>query len=70
MQVLTMKIAEYANSVDLDEVAQHEPPHLDLNCLPYSLGILNMIFSDLPYFGKFGDVNFVVCFLALKELIL
>ena len=28
-----MKIAEFANSVDLDEVAQHEPPHLDLHCL-------------------------------------
>ena len=27
------KIAEFANSVDLDKVAQHEPPHLDLHCL-------------------------------------
>ena len=25
------------NSVDLDEMAQNEPPHLDLHCLPYSL---------------------------------
>ena len=31
------KIAEFANSVDLDEVAQNEPPHLDLHCLPSSL---------------------------------
>ena len=31
------KIAECANSVDLDEVAQNEPPHLDLHCLPSSL---------------------------------
>ena len=31
------KIAEFANSVDLDEVAHHEPPHLDLHCLPSSL---------------------------------
>ena len=31
------EIAEFANSVDLDEVAQHEPPHLDLHCLPSSL---------------------------------
>ena len=37
------KIAEFANSVDLDEVAQNEPPHLDLHCLPLSLWILNMI---------------------------
>ena len=25
-------IAEFANSVDLDEVAHYEPPHLDLYC--------------------------------------
>ena len=24
------KIAEFANSIDLDEVAHNEPPHLDL----------------------------------------
>ena len=29
-----MKIAEYANSVDPDEVAHNEPPLLDLQCLP------------------------------------
>ena len=28
-----MKIAEFANSVDLDEVALNEPSHLDLHCL-------------------------------------
>ena len=32
-----MKIAEFANSVDLNEVAYYEPPHLDLHCLPSSL---------------------------------
>ena len=31
------KKAEFANSVDLDEVAHNEPPHLDLHCLPSSL---------------------------------
>ena len=31
------KIAEFANSVDLDEVAHNEPPHLDRHCLPSSL---------------------------------
>ena len=31
------KIAQFANSVDLDEVAHNEPPHLDLHCLPSSL---------------------------------
>ena len=37
------KIAELANSIDLDEAAHHEPPHLDLHCLPSSLLILSMI---------------------------
>ena len=31
------KIAEFAHSIDLDEVAHNEPPHLDLHCLPSSL---------------------------------
>ena len=31
------KIAELANSVDLDEVAHNEPPHLDIHCLLPSL---------------------------------
>ena len=31
------KIAEFANSVDLDEVAHNEPPHLDLHYLPLSM---------------------------------
>ena len=31
------KLAEFANSVDLNEVAHNEPLHLDLHCLPCSL---------------------------------
>ena len=31
------KMAKFANSVGLDEVAQDEPPHQDLHCLPSSL---------------------------------
>ena len=30
-------VVVFANSFDLDEVAHHEPPHLDLYCLPSSL---------------------------------
>ena len=37
LHVLETKIAEFANSVDLDEVAHDEPPHQDLHCLPSSL---------------------------------
>ena len=29
-----MKIDKFSNNVNLDEVAQNEPPHLDLHCLP------------------------------------
>ena len=38
-----MKIAGFAIDVYLDEVAHHEPPHLDLHCLRFSLLILNII---------------------------
>ena len=37
LEVLETKIAEFANSEDLDEVAHKEPPHLDLHCLLSSL---------------------------------
>ena len=33
---LAEKIAEFTNSVDLDEVAPNEPPHLDLHCVSFS----------------------------------
>ena len=36
------KIAEFANSVDLDEVAHNEPPHLDLQFALYSLNSQNV----------------------------
>ena len=45
-----MKIAEFANRVDLDEVAHDELPHLDLSCLPSYLRILNMIQLGLNIF--------------------
>ena len=31
------KIVEFADSIDLDEMAHHESPHLDLRWLPSSL---------------------------------
>ena len=33
LQVPETKIAEFANSIDLDEVAHNELPHSDLHCL-------------------------------------
>ena len=43
-------MAELANSRDLAEVAQDEPPHLDLHCLPSIVCILNMIKLGLDIF--------------------
>ena len=34
LQVPETKKAEFTNSVDFDEVAHDEPPHLDLHCVP------------------------------------
>ena len=57
------KIAEFANSVHLNEVA-----HQDLHCLPSSLWILNMLYLGFNIFWKFADENFVVCFSVVKDL--
>ena len=43
LSVAETKIAEFSNSVDLDEVAHNEPPHLDLHCLLSCLWILSKI---------------------------
>ena len=32
-----MKLAEFANSIDLDKVAYNKLPHLDLHSLPSNL---------------------------------
>ena len=37
LQLPETKIAEFANSVDLDEVAHNEPPHLVIHFLPSCL---------------------------------
>ena len=36
-------VVEFANSLDPDEAAHYELPHLDLLCLPYSLKFVSMI---------------------------
>ena len=38
LQLPETQIAEFANGVDLDEVAHNEPPHLDLHCCPVVFG--------------------------------
>ena len=42
-KVPKMKIVEFADSVHTDEAAHYELPHLDLQCLPSDIGIINMI---------------------------
>ena len=43
-----MKRVESANSVDPDEAAHNEPPHLDLCCLSCCPRIFNMIWLGIP----------------------
>ena len=40
LKVVTTKTGEFVNSVDPDEVAENEPPHLDLHSLPCSICIV------------------------------
>ena len=53
-----MKILEFANSVDPDEVAHNEPPHLGLHCLPSSLSN----FQYDIFFFHFADVILLLAF--------
>ena len=59
------KIVEFANSVDPDEVAHNEPPHLDLQCLPSCLRILSIVWMNLFCFLKFCRCILLSPFLAL-----
>ena len=52
----------WANSVDPDEAAYHEPPHLDLHCLPKIISILNTSTSTL---FKKTNIQLVSFFYAL-----
>ena len=51
LKVPETKIVDFANSVDPDQVAHNEPPHLDLHCFvvfEFSLFSSNFI---IYYFG-------------------
>ena len=60
-----MNIVDFASSVDPDEAAPDEPPHLDLYCLSSRLGIFHITYSldetVFCFFLIFADVNFVIC---------
>ena len=56
LKIPRTKIFEFGTSVDSDEAAHDELPHLDLHCLPtcdFS------IFYNLNLFSNFADANFV-----------
>ena len=57
-------IAEFANTVDPDETAHN----LDLQCLPSSPIICNIIPFKLKVLGNFADVILSSAFLALNSL--
>ena len=56
-----MKGVKFTNSIDPDEVAHNEPPHLDLHCLPplFREQLRENIILN------FADVNIVVCIFSL-----
>ena len=61
LQLPEIKIAEFANSVDLDEVAHDEPPHLDLYCLQ----ILQICPSNSSY-----DIAWTLHFFEILQTII
>ena len=46
-----MKKAEFAKSVNLDEVAHNEPPHPDLHCFPASLDVDHILLRLCQNYG-------------------
>ena len=43
LTVRKMKITEFANRADPDEVAHHEPPHLGLHCVDWTKQIFEIL---------------------------
>ena len=63
MPKMNILVVEFANSLDPNELAHNEPPHLDLYCLPSSLSILNICCSlDEIFFCKFADIYLLSVF--------
>ena len=57
--------AEFANTVDPDETAHKELSHLDLQCLPSSPLIFNIIQFELKVFENFANKSLSSAFSAL-----
>ena len=50
LQMPEMKIPEFTNSVDIDEVAHNEPPHLDYTVCPLVFELSIRCTLDLEFF--------------------
>ena len=48
--------AEFADTVDPDDMAHNEQSHLDLQCLPSSPLIFNIIHFKLEVLGNFAGI--------------
>ena len=67
-------MVKFANSIDLDEVAHNEPPHLDLHYLP-SRKFCHLLFGSERVTGNFsllrdpgmGTVLKIICCLRRNK---
>ena len=55
----------FANTVDQDEMAHNQPPHLDLQCLPSCLRIFSIIQLEFKCMFYFADLFFSSDFFGL-----
>ena len=55
----------FANTVDQDEMAHNQPPHLNLQCLPSCLRIFCIIQLEFKRMFHFADLIFPTDFLGL-----
>ena len=55
--------------MDPDETAHNEPSHLDLQCLPSSPLIFNIIQLELKVLLNVADIILLSAFLVLYEII-
>ena len=61
-----LKIVEFSNSEDADEVALDKPPDMDLHL--FAVTEYSVIWLDV-YYSNFADLNFVCFFGILRVLI-
>ena len=63
-----MLFVKRANSVDLDEVADDEPPHQDLHCLQIQL-FLSLVRKELKYLATNVGHCYHLCYLVTIKIL-